>query len=68
MIATEEIELARVYTARLTEDDKALVLVKLDPEGNLRIFQAGDDESTDSLLQKLSCWVEQLRSGRRGQI
>lgn len=68
MITTEEIELARTYTARLTEDDKALVLVKLDPEGDLRILQAGDDESIDSLLQKLSSWCEQLRSERRKQI
>ena len=67
MITTEEIELAGIYTARLTEDDKALLLAKLDPEGDLRIFQAGDDESTDSLLQKLLCWVEQLRSERRKQ-
>lgn len=52
MITTEEIELARTYTARLTEDDKALLFVKLDPKGDLRIFQAGDDESIDSLLQK----------------
>lgn len=65
MISKEEIELARDYTAKLTEDDYALLLVNINPKGELRILLAGEDKSTDSLLQKLSCWCEQLRSERR---
>lgn len=65
MITSEEIKLAQKYTAELTEDDFALLLVSINSKTELRILMAGEDKSTDSLLQKLSTWCEQLRSERR---
>jgi len=65
MITGEEIKLAQKYTAELTEDDFALLLVSINSKTELRILMAGEDKSTDSLLQKLSIWCEQLRSERR---
>ena len=57
--------MARERCAQLTVDDYALLLVNINPKGELRILMAGEDKSTDSLLQKLSSWCEQLRSERR---
>ena len=57
--------MARERCAQLTVDDFALLLVNINPKGELRILMAGEDKSTDSLLQKLSSWCEQLRSERR---
>ena len=65
MISEEEIKMARERCAQLTVDDFALLLVNINPKGELRILMAGEDKSTDSLLQKLSSWCEQLRSERR---
>lgn len=67
MITKEEIELARNYTAYLTEEDSALLLVSKSAKGDMRILLAGEDKSTDRLLQDLSCWCEQMRSERRNQ-
>lgn len=59
--------MAREHCAQLTVDDYALLLVNINPKGELRILMAGEDKSTDSLLQKLSSWCEQLRSERRNK-
>lgn len=67
MITKEEIELARMYTAHLTEEDSALLLVNKSANGDMRILLTGEDESIDRLLQDLSCWCEQIRSERRMQ-